>query len=438
MTTQYDANWLRALTDEEFDQLNATLSPLQKEKIIYDWPFWARPNQLPPETADWRIWLMLAGRGFGKTRAGAEWIRSLAEKKPGGRLALVAATYQEGRAVMIEGDSGLLAIAPPRDRPLWDNGRRRLVWKNGAQAFLYSAEEPDSLRGPQHHAAWCDELAKWPHLEATWMNLQMGLRSGNSPRVAITTTPRPLPLLKNLLDDATCVVTRGSTMDNDENLPRAFVDSIYAAWGKSPLGRQELGGEMVEDVEGALWSRALLEKSHVSSAPLLSRIVVAVDPSVTSGENADACGIIVAGICGEGQCYVLADKTVRGASPETWARIVCHAAHSFEADRIVAEANNGGDLVRIVLQSIDSAVPVKLVRASRGKYARAEPVAALYERGRVRHAGHFPDLEDQLCGLLPGGAYEGPGKSPDRADALVWAITDLALSAKQQPQLRTL
>jgi phage terminase large subunit-like protein len=432
----HDLTGLTALSPADMLGFWELLTEKQRDFIAHRWRYWARPNQLPPADTDWRIWLMLAGRGFGKTRAGAEWIRGLAENNGAARLALVAATYHEGRAVMVEGDSGLLAIAPPHERPVWEATRRRLVWRNGAQAFLYSAEEPDGLRGPQHHAAWCDELAKWPNTDATWMNLQMGLRAGDAPQVMVTTTPRPLPLLKKLLEDTACVVTRGATRDNAAHLPAAFVDSIYATWGNSPLGRQELAGDIIDDVEGALWTRAMLDTVFVSAAPPLARIVVAVDPCVTSGANADACGIVVAGICPDGHYYVLADKTVRGASPETWARMVCHAAHSFEAERIVAEANNGGDLVRLVLQSVDAQLPVKLVRASRGKYARAEPVAALYERGLVHHAGHFPELDDQLCGLLPGGAYHGPGKSPDRADALVWALSDLAFAAKAKPQMR--
>jgi phage terminase large subunit-like protein len=432
----HDLTELSGLSPDDMLELWELLSERQRSMIACRWQHWARPNQLPPENTDWRIWLMLAGRGFGKTRAGAEWIRGLAEQDGTARLALVAATYHEGQAVMIEGDSGLLAIAPLHDRPVWAATRRRLQWRNGAQAFLYSAEEPDGLRGPQHHAAWCDELAKWPNADDTWMNLQMGLRKGQRPQAMVTTTPRPLPLLRTLLEDPNCVVTRGSTRDNAANLPEAFVEGIYASWGNSPLGRQELSGEIVDDVEGALWTRAMLAQVFVSAAPPLSRIVVAVDPCVSSGANADACGIVVAGRCADGHYYVLADKTVRGASPETWARMACHAAHSYTADRIVAEANNGGDLVSHVLQTVDNSLPVKLVRASRGKYARAEPVAALYERGLVHHAGHFPELEDQLCGLLPGGAYHGPGKSPDRADALVWAISDLAFAVLAKPQLR--
>lgn len=427
---------LKKLSADQRAELFQDLTDDQIVAHLWDWERQARKAQLPPADGDWRIWLMMAGRGFGKTRSGAEWIRKRAEENAGDRLALVAATYHEGLAVMIEGESGLLRIAPPHNRPRWDGSRRRLAWKNGTRAFLYSAEEPDALRGPQHGAAWCDELAKWPNIDATWMNLHMGLRLGDAPKVMVTTTPRPLPLLKALLADKNCVVTRGATLDNRVHLPPAFLAAVYDTWGKSPLGRQELEGELVEDVAGALWTRAMLAGCYLRTAPELTRLVVAIDPAVTSGDDADACGIIVAGTCADQHAYVLADKTVRGASPETWARIACQAAHSFGADRIVAEANNGGDLVRHVLHSVDSTLPVKLVRASRGKSARAEPVAALYERHKVHHVGRFPELEDELCGLLPGGDYRGPGKSPDRADALVWAISELALSPAAKPGMR--
>jgi phage terminase large subunit-like protein len=425
------------LTDEQFATFWRSMTERQKCALSTSWQFWSRPSQRAPD-ADWRVWVLLAGRGFGKTRAGAEWIRGLAENNAGIRLALVAATYHEGRAVMVDGESGLRAIAPRGNTPRWNGSLRRLKWRNGAQAFLYSAEEPDALRGPQHHAAWCDELAKWPHAEDTWMNLQMGLRLGNSPRAIVTTTPRPVPLLKKLLAEKFSIVTRGTTRENDKFLPPDFVETMYETWGNSRLGRQELDGEIIEDTAGALWTRAMLEVCHVRKVPVLARVVVAVDPAVSSGENADACGIIVAGKGVDSHYYVLADKTVRGASPQTWARIVSSAAHVYGADRVVAEANNGGDLVREVLHSVDEALPVKLVRASRGKVARAEPIAALYERALVHHAARFAELDDELCGLIAGGAYHGPGKSPDRADALVWALTELSRVRDAKPALRIL
>ncbi len=430
-------SYFAQLTERQQKQFLRETKPADLAKMYRHWYFSARKSQLPPE-GDWTVWMMMAGRGFGKTRSGAEWIRQIAENNAGVRLALLAATYHEGRAVMIDGESGLRAIAPHDNRPRWNNMLRRLQWRNGAQAFLFSAEEPDSLRGPQHHAAWCDELAKWPNAEDTWMNLHMGLRLGDKPRVMVTTTPRPVNLLKKLASDSNCVVTRGATRENAAHLPPAFIANVYETWGKTRLGRQELDGKLIEDVAGALWTREMLEHCFVRTAPKLARIVVAVDPAVTSGEGADACGIIVAGKSADGHYYVLADKTVRGASPETWARMVSHAAHSYAADKIIAEANNGGDLVSAVLHNVDEALPVKLVRAARGKSARAEPIAALYERGLVHHAGRFVELEDQMCGLLPGGSYKGPGKSPDRADALVWAMAELSTAVTYQPGLRVM
>lgn len=404
--------------------------------LLYDWRFWARPNQLAPR-GDWRTWLILAGRGFGKTRSGAEWVRYRAQRMPGARIALVAATLSEARAVMVEGESGLLAIAPPWERPVFEPSLRRLTWPNGARAMLYSAEEPEQLRGPQHHFAWADEAGKWSDAEAVWMNLEMGLRLGAQPQVVVTTTPRPTSLIKRLLADRQAKISRGATRDNAANLPDAFLAAVEAAYAGTRLGRQELNGELVEDADGALWTRALLDAGRVRSAPdALARVVVAIDPPVTSGAQADACGIIVAGMSDEGHAYVLADWSAQGLSPEGWARRALEAVAQFSADRLIAEVNNGGELVATVLRSVDANVPYRAVRASRGKYARAEPIAALYERGRVHHVGAYPALEDELCGLLPGGRYEGPGRSSDRADALVWALSDLILGRPARPQIR--
>lgn len=367
-----------------------------------------------------------------------------AERRAGGpvRIALVAATLAEARAVMVEGESGLLAIAPPGEEPVFEPALRRLVWPNGSVAHLYSADAPEQLRGSQHHFAWCDEAAKWRNAETVWANLEMGLRLGPRPRVLVTTTPRPVPLVRRLLADPQVAVTRGATWDNSANLPRSFLDAMTATYGGTRLGRQELEGEMVEAVEGALWSPELIERNRVEAASLpaspYARVVVAVDPPVTGGPEADACGIIVAALGADGHGYVLADRSVQGASPDGWARAVAAAASDFEAERIVAEANNGGDLVALVLRSAGCPAPIKLVRASRGKAARAEPVAALYEQGRVHHIGGLPKLEDELCGLLPGGGYVGPGRSPDRADALVWALTELMLATSAVPRVRAI
>jgi phage terminase large subunit-like protein len=404
---------------------------------LHDWPFWARPAQLPPP-GDWRIWMIMAGRGFGKTRSGAEWIRSIAQSQPKARLALVAATYAEGRAVMIEGESGLLNICPPDDRPMYESSLRRLRWRNGAQALLYSAEDAEGLRGPQHHGAWCDELAKWPHAEATWMNLDMGLRLGVQQRVCITTTPRPTALLRKLLARQDMVLTKGRMQDNENNLSKSFLKSVTAHYAGTRLGRQELDGEFLEDVAGALWSRGLLEGCHVTQLPALTRIVIGVDPPVTSGTDADACGIVACGLGADGKAYVLADASVQGLSPDGWARAVAKIASDLNADRVVAECNNGGELVASVLHQVAPNLPLTLVRAAKGKVARAEPIAALYEQGKVHHGVHMPALEDELCGLCAGGDYQGPGRSPDRADALVWALTTLMLGKNAQPHLRTL
>jgi predicted phage terminase large subunit-like protein len=423
------------LTAAEQDHLLEEFGSESVHALLYEWSFWGRPSQLAPN-ADWSTWLILAGRGFGKTRAGAEWVRSLAESSGDIRIALVAANAADGRGVMVEGESGLIAIAPPAMRPRYEPSRRRLVWPNGAQAFVYSAEEPEQLRGPQHHAAWCDELAKWAHVEATWMNLQMGLRLGEKPRVVVTTTPRPLPLLKSLLRNERTAITRGKTSDNSANLPVAYMQAVTEAYAGSRLGRQELEGEIIEDVEGALWNRDALEAVRVLEAPTLSRVVVAVDPPAGAGASSDACGIVVVGRGEDGQAYVLADRSVQGLSPEGWARAVVDAADAFQAERVVAEVNNGGAMVESVLRAVDAVLPMKAVRASRGKVARAEPVASLYEAGKVHHVGAFPRLEDEMCGLLAGGAYVGPGRSPDRADALVWALTELMLGTNLRPLVR--
>jgi phage terminase large subunit-like protein len=412
-------------------------NPTKSEQLLHDWHFWARPKQLPPP-GDWRVWLLLAGRGFGKTRCGAEWVSAWARHTPGLRLALVAATLDEARSVMVEGDSGLLHVAPPDERPKFEPSRRRLAWANGAQAFLYSAQEADALRGPQHHGAWADELAKWPDAAAVWAQLQMGLRLGAHPRTLVTTTPRPLPFLQALAQAEGTALVCGASAENDKNLAPGFLATMEATYGGTAFGRQELLGEFIEDIAGSLWPRALLEACRVVHAPDLVRMVVAVDPPASAGAHADACGIIVAGVCAEGIAYVVADATVQGLGPDGWARAVASAAARHQADRVIAEANQGGAMVQTVLHGADATLPVRLVHATRGKAARAEPVAALYERGQVRHAGVFAALEDQMCGLLPGGAYAGPGRSPDRADALVWAITELMLSQPARPSVRGL
>lgn len=421
----------------EWRSFLAALTPPELKRAKGYWPLWARAAQRPPP-GEWRIWLICAGRGFGKTRAGAEWVLSMARQREA-RIALVAASLNEARAVMVEGESGILACAPEQNRPHFEPSLRRLVWPNGAQAFLYSAAEPDSLRGPQHSHSWCDEIAKWDNAggraEATWDNLQMGLRLGSDPRMMATTTPRAVPLMRRLLDDPGVAVTHGTTYENAANLPAPFLAAMKRSFGGTVLGRQELDGELLTEVEGALWSRALIESCRAAAAndAALLRVVVGVDPPATA--RGDECGLVVAALCEDGRAHILADYSLPRPSPERWARAVADAAQVWRADRVVAEANQGGDMVRSVLHAADCALPVKLVHASRGKSARAEPVAALYEAGRVRHVGLFPRLEDQMCGLMAGGSYEGPGRSPDRADALVWALTELMLERRAVPRL---
>ncbi len=388
-----------------------------------EWKFWRRDDQMPPPD-DWHIWLVMAGRGYGKTRMGAEWVNRVAADNPGARIALVGATLTEARGVMVEGESGIQNLNHDH-RPEWEPSLRRLTWHNGSVAMLYSAAEPESLRGPQHDFAWADEIAKWPLGIAAWDNLMLGLRLGARPQAVATTTPRPVPLVRRLVKEAGVVKTNGGTLDNIKHLPPDFIDGVTALYGGTRWGRQELEGELIEDVAGALWSRDLLEQQRVIAVPDFKRIVIGVDPPVSA--DGDACGIVAAGLGRDDKAYVLADHTVKGASPEGWARAVASAVEAWGADRVVVEDNQGGNMVESTLRAADLAMPVKRVHASRGKSARAEPVAALYEAKRAFHVGAFPELEDEMCGLVTGGGYEGPGRSPDRADALVWAMTELML-----------
>jgi phage terminase large subunit-like protein len=431
-----------ASVDEVYEALGS-LTHRELLRLEYDWQVWARDDQLPPLDSPggraWRTWLILGGRGSGKTRAGAEWTRlqaTSAESPAAGRIALIGETLDQVRSVMVEGVSGLLSVHPPDDRPSFQPSRRQVTWSNGAVAQLFSAEDPDSLRGPQFAAAWADEIAKWRYAEEVWDMLQFGLRLGPSPRQVITTTPRPVPILKRIMADQSTVTTRVRTADNADNLAPAFLAEITRRYSGTLLGLQELEGELIEDQGGALWRRDWLEEMRVTAAPPLRRIVVAVDPPVTATATSDACGICVAGIGGDGRAYVLADCTLQGREPHVWARAAVAAYREFAADRIVAEVNQGGDLVRGVLRQIDPAVPIRMVRATRGKWVRAEPVAALYAEGRVAHVGHHGHLEAQMLSFRAGEAASG--KSPDRVDALIWALTDLVLEAPAEPLVRTL
>jgi phage terminase large subunit-like protein len=425
------AGSLASLPEAARNELVRGLSRDQAVSILYDWRFWARPNQLPPK-GEWRVWLLLAGRGFGKTRTGAELVRARALSGTARRIAFIAPTAADVRDVMVEGESGVLAISPDRERPLFEPSKRRLSWANGAIATLFSADEPERLRGPQHDLAWCDELAAWRYPEA-WDMLMFGMRLGDDPRVVVTTTPRPTRLIRELLADPKVAVTRGTTMENRGNLAAAFLEQIVKRYQGTRLGRQELEAEILEDVPGALWRRATIEAARMAAAPGLARIVVAIDPAAASTEQADETGIVVAGADAGAHGYVLADVSGRYA-PAEWAHAAITAYRAHSADRIVAEVNNGGEMVEATLRMIDPNVPFRAVRAARGKSARAEPVAALYEQGRVRHVGVFPQLEDQMCGFVPGahGGVErsaGAG-SPDRVDALVWAITELLVEPR--------
>ncbi len=409
------------------------MDPSVAGELPWHWAFWSRPSQRPPD-GSWRTWLILAGRGFGKTRAGAEWVRGVAEHQPAARIALVAATYAEARSVMVEGASGLLAVCPPHARPRFDSSLRRLEWPNGATAHLYSAAEPEGLRGPEHSHAWADEIGKWPAAHLAWDQLAFTLRAGRSPRAVATTTPRPVPLIRQLVADEHTRITRGSTWANRGHLSPDFLRAVARHRGTA-IGRQELDGELIEELAGAFWTRAVLDRSRAVTVGEATRIVVAVDPP--AGIGGDACGIVVAARDREGRAAVLADATVSGLPPAGWARAAIAAAERHGAGTILAEANQGGEMVRSVLRTAGATRPIRLVHATTGKVARAEPISGLYADGRVRHAAPMPELEDQLCGLTAAG-YEGPGRSPDRADALVWALTDLLLSTRGEPSVRVL
>jgi len=432
--------------------------------IADEWWWQARGGQLDPgpcaDGSAWRIWSIVAGRGFGKTRAGAEWVWQRAREDPRARIALVAASVREAVKYMIKGESGLLDIARCDEKPRWVANHDTLYFPSGAMAYPYGAIHPEALRGAQHHYAWCDELAKWPNADAAWDNLMLGLRLGEAPRTIVTTTPRPMPLLRRILALPRCVTTRGRTDDNPDSAPD-FPTAMREMYGDTLLARQELDGELLEEFEGALWSRELLEKARGAGgwglgvggsglgtgeprafAPSpnpetptpLVRIVIGVDPPASTGGN--SCGIVVCGKDEAGIAWVLADLTAHGLSPEAWARRVAEAAAQYGAGRVVAEKNQGGDMIASVLHAVDADLPVKLVHAGPSKAARAEPIALRFETGRARLAGHFPELEDQLCALTWAG-YQGPG-SPDRADAMVWAMTELFEKERAEPRVRWL
>ncbi len=428
---------------KQIEQILREFSAADTERLWHDWVLQARHEQLPPSLkTPWSLWLFMGGRGAGKTRAGAEWVRGLAlgiapfAHQPVGRIALVGETHADVREVMLEGVSGLLAIHPRLERPHWHMSRRLLVWPNGAQAQLFSAEDPESLRGPQFDAAWSDEIGKWRYGEETWDMLQFAVRLGSHPRQMATTTPRSVPLLKRLLAEKTTLTTHASTYANAAHLAKSFLEGVSARYEGTRLARQELDGHMVEDRNDALWSRQMIADARVRTMPALRRLVVAVDPCVSSGANADHCGIIAAALGDDDQYYVLEDASVQGVKPDVWAQRALSLAERLNADALIAESNQGGELIASVFAAIGAHRPITPVRATRSKWLRAEPVAALYAQGKVHHVGVLSALEDELCDFGPQGLSSG--RSPDRLDALVWALTALGAGQWQTPRMRQL
>lgn len=439
------ADTLRKLPKNQVDEVFKQLGPKKVEELKHTWSFWARDEQLEPE-GDWNTWFVNAGRGFGKTRAGVEWVREQV-KRGAKRIAAVAATNSDIERVMVKGESGFLNVCWKGDKtykggkmgyPEWSPTKRTLSWENGAQVQFFSAEEPERLRGPQFELAWCDELAAWNKDQDTWAMLQFCMRLGKHPRIMVTTTPKPTKLVREILKNPTTHTTTGSTFDNAANLAGTYLKAVKEQYEGTRLGRQELYAEVLEESEGALWTTDMLDKASIKheDLPHLNRIVVSIDPAVTSNAESDMTGIVVAGIDVNGTAYVLGDYTER-LSPQGWASKAISLYHQYSADRIVAERNQGGEMVRRTLEVEDETVPIKLVHASRGKYARAEPVSALYERGLVKHVVNPPDgaslneLETQMRTWEPLGSIG----SPDRLDACVWALTDLSLNGYAKPQL---
>ena len=440
MTLKITAQTLRELPDAEVAAALKQLGPEKTEELQHSWEFWARPEQLEPK-GNWNVWVALAGRGWGKTRAGAEWVRHRIKK--GDKIVhCVAPTKGDVRRVMVEGDSGLINVCWKGDKsyrgsplglPIWSPTNNTLTWENGAKAVFFSAEDPERLRGPQAYSAWTDELCAWRNAQETWDMLQFGLRLGRRPQVFVTTTPKTTKLIRNILDDDKTTVSTGSTYDNAANLADTFLDAVRKTYEGTRLGRQELYAEILDEASGALWNRTLLASCEVDKDDVhtLNRIVVSIDPAVTANAESDMTGIVVAGVDVNGIAYVLEDHTGR-YTPQQWAAKAVELYREHMADRIVAERNQGGDMVRHTLHTEDETVPVKLVHASRGKMARAEPVSALYEQDKVRHVRGLNDLEVQMVQWEPLGSIG----SPDRLDALVWAITDLSLNGYAKPTLK--
>lgn len=424
---------LALLPEEERNELLSKYDDKTLAALKYDWSFHARPDQLPPPPLEsgepWTTWLLLAGRGFGKTRCGSEWVRQMAQDHPGCRIALVAETAADARKVMVEGDSGILSVSSPDFMPEYSPANRQITWPNGSMAFTYNATQPDQLRGPQHHFAWCDEIAKWQYMQDSWDQLQFGLRLGTHPQQLVTTTPRPLPLIKKLLNDPYTVVTKGKTRDNAANLAAPTLRQLEEKYGGTRLGRQELDAEILDDIPGAMWSRSDIDDTRVFEVPEdLIKVIVAVDPATSNEEGSDENGIVVVGLArdkdGYARGYVLEDASLRG-SPEEWAKRAVLMYRKWSADKIVAEKNQGGEMVASVIRAVDRSIVPKLVHASRGKVIRAEPISALYEQHRIHHVGRFDLLEDQMCTFSVDNIRGHGMGSPDRVDALVWGLTEL-------------
>ena len=425
----------RAFSDSDWEWFLKGLSPPVQRRILEEFFHWQAHGGQAEPGGDWRVWFLRAGRGFGKTMAGAHWVLDRARELPGARIALVGGSADEVRKVMIEGPSGLVALARCEEPVEWNPTQGIVRFHSGAQGFVYSAKAAEKLRGPEHHFAWCDELAKWKNQgDCAWDNLQMGMRLGTRPRLVVTTTPRATALVRRVRALKGTVETFGRTADNVHSA-QAFREWAQETYGGTRLGRQELDGEMFEEVEGALWTRDTIETSRGAAPAEPVRVVVGVDPPVSAA--GDACGIVVCALGRDGIAHVLADCSVAGERPEGWARVVVRAAQAWGADRVVAEKNQGGDMVESVMRNVEAGLPVRLVSASRGKAARAEPVAALFETGRAKLAGRFPELEDELAGLTYGGGFEGPGRSPDRADAMVWAMSEL-IRPRPEPRVTRL
>ena len=405
--------------------ISRNLHKREAMELKYAWSLHARESQLPPD-GDWDTWLILAGRGFGKTRTGAEWVRDQVENKRATRIALVARALDEAQSVMIEGESGILNISPHWNMPVYEPSKRKLTWPSGAHALVFSSHEPDQLRGPQFDAAWCDELASWQYPDQTWDNLAFALRLGQHPRSVVTTTPKNIELVRSLPNRPGVHVTRGSTYDNKDNLPPAFMNGLIEQYDGTRIGRQEIHAELMDEDENALWKREWIEKARLRSHPPISRIVVAVDPAMSTKPTSSETGIVVVGADMRRQhAYVLADESAR-LTPNSWALRVIHLYDKFGAAMIIVEDNAGGQMAESTIQNaVERTLPIKRVRARQGKYVRAEPIASLYEQGRVHHVGRFPALEDQMCTWS---ADLGPSHSPDRADALVHAVTQLVLN----------